>query len=62
MREIEEPGMTPQFLARAIRRMKLSFIEMVKIMGKRLLGAREKKSVVWDMLRLRYIKYPSRDD
>lgn len=34
MREIEEPGMIPQFLARAIRRMKLSFIEMVKIMGK----------------------------
>lgn len=29
MREIEEPGMTPQFLARAIKRMKLSFIEMM---------------------------------
>lgn len=28
-RGTEEPGMTPQFLARAIRRMKLSFIEMV---------------------------------
>lgn len=46
MREIEEPGMTPPFLARAIRGMMLSFIEMVKIMGKKILGAKGNKSVV----------------